>query len=547
MAPESTVQTSHSASTEAPPLTGPSPNLIGRLRSLPARFYAATPGWKTRALLIGISILFYVLWNGLASTRQLWHDELFTFYIATAPSVSRLWQELNLDLNPPLNYLAVRIAVKLLGTSELAVRMPAMLAFLGASICFWIVISRRLGSFYGLLAVLCLWATPFFYYATEARAYGLVLFFFSLALLAWERALEDRRPAWAVPLLAVAVVGMALSHLFVVFYLIPFGLAELFRTWSRRRIDWPVWGALLLPCVIPILFIKIVAHYQQGAISWPFRAGLPRAILFYYKSLSAEAPVYLVCMASAVLLFKRPKHSNIRISAPRWVLYATLLALPVVMNVLLRLIHGGFFDRYSIPTALAFAFLVTLAIARGTNLSEVAAAWCCWILLANMLVFNQVPQRAMAFLRGTHRANISMFTGRPEAYESEMAQLEAIDPDLPLVAASGLTWIEMDRYEPAATVNRLYYLSDRKLALKYANALIFEGFKDDKEYMPLRAHVVPYEEFLAQHKQFLVLGTPDYTEDWLIPALLHEKASLRYLGTFDGPYKDHELFEVTMK
>ncbi len=67
-----------------------------------------------------------------------------------------------------------------------------------------------------------------------------------------------------------------------------------------------------------------------------------------------------------------------------------------------------------------------------------------------------------------------------------------------------------------------------------------------KNYFPIRARVVPYREFLAAHPVFLVLGTPDYPEDWLLRALLAGHADVRYLGEFPELYKDTQLYEVTV-
>jgi hypothetical protein len=129
----------------------------------------------------------------------------------------------------------------------------------------------------------------------------------------------------------------------------------------------------------------------------------------------------------------------------------------------------------------------------------------------------------------------------------ETPPLDRLRPDLPLVAASGLTFLEMDHYESPATVKRLYYLSDRDLALRIAHATIFEGgFVTLNRHFPIRAKVAPYPQFVAEHPQFLVVGTPTYSEDWLIKHLLAIHAKLQYLGDFPIPYKDTEIFEVTM-
>jgi hypothetical protein len=119
-------------------------------------------------------------------------------------------------------------------------------------------------------------------------------------------------------------------------------------------------------------------------------------------------------------------------------------------------------------------------------------------------------------------------------------------PNLPFVAASGLTFFEMDHREPSEMVNRLYYLTDREAALKFAHATIFEGFATIKNWFPVRANVEPYSHFVAKHPYFMVLATPDYPEDWLMRKLAFDGAQFRYFGNVPTGYKDGMLFEVRM-
>src|ERR1022692_4930035 len=58
-------------------------------------------------------------------SKPLWHDELFTYYIAQSPTVGQMWNEIaTLDLNPPLVYLLTRLSFKIFGVSTLAARIP---------------------------------------------------------------------------------------------------------------------------------------------------------------------------------------------------------------------------------------------------------------------------------------------------------------------------------------------------------------------------------------------------------------------------------------
>ena len=174
-----------------------------------------------------IILLLYVAVTLGAVSRHLWFDELFTYWIAQAPSVSELLKQVRIDLHPPLEYLLVRGSLAVFGDSEFATRFPSIVAFLIGSLCLYRFVCKRLTWAYGMLAMLVFWSTPFLSYATEARPYALIVAFFGIAMLAWQRAIAPARRKSSVVVLALAVLGMMLSHFFSLFYIWHFCVAEL--------------------------------------------------------------------------------------------------------------------------------------------------------------------------------------------------------------------------------------------------------------------------------------------------------------------------------
>src|SRR5450755_3005151 len=68
--------------------------------------------------------------NAFAS-HPLDHDELYTFYIAQAPTLRQLLDlTRTIDLHPPLSYLLTRVCFSLFGISAWSCRLPSVLAFL---------------------------------------------------------------------------------------------------------------------------------------------------------------------------------------------------------------------------------------------------------------------------------------------------------------------------------------------------------------------------------------------------------------------------------
>src|SRR6516164_9276208 len=107
--------------------------------------------------------------------RNLWFDELLTYYITKAPSWKQLFELVyRFDLNPmPVDYVLRRLSIAIFGDNEIAVRAPSILAFYITSVMLFLYVRRKVGSGYATLAVLVLWYSPLFRYATEARPYAL--------------------------------------------------------------------------------------------------------------------------------------------------------------------------------------------------------------------------------------------------------------------------------------------------------------------------------------------------------------------------------------
>ncbi len=486
------------------------------------------------------AVLLYFVLTALASFRQLWHDELYTLYIATAHGWPRFWEEMHLDLNPPLEYLLARGSTSLFGQSSYVLRLPSILAFLAGSLCLWQFVRRRLSASYGLLALLTVWASPFFYYATEARPYALLMGFLGLTLLSWEYAVRPGRTILSVCLLALSVTGMMLSHMMAVLYVTPFCFAELARSYRRRRLDIPLWLSLLVPCAIPFIYVHLMSRFEASVFPPVFQASVRRIFESYYGSLRLEALPLLIAFLLALCVSPRPGRLGAQIARPITAadiaLAAGLLAIPALVNVVLMRSHGAYFDRYALPVSFGYGLVIVYILAIRTNVSQFAALLFSGVLLAFVCAFNLGPGLKQSVW--AHRS-----AKAPDVYHRILRRTL---PDLPLVAASGLTFLEMDHYEDPATVGRLFYLTDRQKAIQYANATIFEGLPALTKYFPIRAHVVPFSEFVAKHHRFLVLGTPDYPEDWLIRELLDTRETVQYIGNIVSPYKDAQIYEVTM-
>ncbi|MEU1884953.1 glycosyltransferase family 39 protein [Micromonospora rifamycinica] len=168
----------------------------------------------SRALVWLVPLLATLLVGGYGTGRaQLWRDELATWSAATRPVGDLLRLTRTIDAASGPYYLSVHAWTELAGDSEVALRLPSVLA-MAAAAGLTAVLGRRLfGSAAGLLAGLLFAVLPgTSRYAQEARPYALATLLAVLATVLLVRAL-DRPGRWRWSGYAAAVVGLGLAHL----------------------------------------------------------------------------------------------------------------------------------------------------------------------------------------------------------------------------------------------------------------------------------------------------------------------------------------------
>lgn len=165
---------------------------------------AAPRGARVRYVLLVLLILVLGLAARIANlpAESLDGDEVFTLRAATASSWSETLRIVREDLvHPPLHYLAVRASVMLAGASDLAVRLPSLLAGL-LSIALLCLIGREIEGLRqpALLAGALLAVHDWhIFYSQQARPYALYCMLTYLLLL-WALRLPKRPHCpWQLP------------------------------------------------------------------------------------------------------------------------------------------------------------------------------------------------------------------------------------------------------------------------------------------------------------------------------------------------------------
>jgi hypothetical protein len=167
--------------------------------------------------------------------RGLWVDEAISVRQARLPLGTMLHELESTDVHPPLHHLTLWATVRTLGDSELAVRLPSILAGVAlVPLLFYagsLLYDRRVGWVAALLAVpapLLVW------YAQEARMYALFMLLAVAAICAQVLAVrEGRFRHWLAYTLCTA--ALAWTQYFALLPVVVQQVAFAAIVWSRRH------------------------------------------------------------------------------------------------------------------------------------------------------------------------------------------------------------------------------------------------------------------------------------------------------------------------
>ncbi|HTU79219.1 MAG TPA: glycosyltransferase family 39 protein [Solirubrobacteraceae bacterium] len=323
---------------------------------------ARLPGWWPLAAL---TLLAAALRLSTLDLQSFWYDEAFTPVHVLHPS---LWATLrsvaHSENTPPLWYVIAWADARVLGTGEVALRLPSALAGIATVPVAW-AIGRELADRRAALACALLVAVNplFVWYSQEARAYALFVLMGALAMLCFLRA--EREPTRA-RLTAFALSGALalLSHYFAVFLLIPMALWLLWR----RRTRFAALPAIAVLVLVGLALTPLIAaqggHGTQWIGRWPLRERL-EAIPRYYLTGYSGAPlghgiellVALPILAALALGARRMREPPARSRRP------LLLALAIALcGVLIPIVLVGFGADYLAPRNLVAAMIPASAV-----------------------------------------------------------------------------------------------------------------------------------------------------------------------------------------
>ncbi len=464
--------------------------------------------------LAGFSILYLTVTGLVASRKPLWNDELYTLHLARLPGASEVWAALSTGAEqiPPLFYALTRASLALFGASELALRLPEVIGFWVMSLCLFRFISKRAPALYGFLAMLFPLVTGAYYYAHEARPYGLVLGFGGLALLCWQSATERDGRLLSLVGLALSLAAAVSCHYYAVLVFIPLAFAEAVHSFSPRRLNWAIWAAFSLGAAPLLAFLPLIQGAMGYSATFWSKARWMAIPEFYFFLL---APAALPLMALLVLAALYPATTNAHRQGDKippalmlheMVAVLGLMAIPVVAVTLSVLLTGAFTDRYALPAVIGCG--VIFACAARKLFSDRPA------IAAMLMLALGVFYTGLAAIHLKYAAR-----DRAELARAEQLIRSRGADGLPIVPSDLQMFMALAHYAPPDIASRLVYLADPEASLRHlGHNSVEKGVLDLlKPWFGLK--VEEYDRFMATGQQFLVCGKADHILNWLFSEL----------------------------
>ncbi|WP_412740419.1 glycosyltransferase family 39 protein [Krasilnikovia sp. MM14-A1259] len=304
-----------------------------RIRPLPDRMGIRTrrgvPHWLT---LLGPSVGPGLLMIGIALIQAgrpvLSWDEIATADAATR-TPAQLWHLIHqVDAVFGAYYLFIHYWTALAGTSEIALRLPSILA-MGTAVALTGELGRRyFGPLTGTVAGLLLCLMPnTSRYAAEARPYAFACFFALLALLLLHRAVHQPRPArWIAYGTTVLLLG--LSHVIALTTLAAHLVVIAQHRTRRILIAWGTTVGCALAALTPLLWLGL--HERDTQLFW-VKPLTPGALLGLPGMLLGSVPAGWLLIGLAILAVWQPRRHVTELTVMALVPVAVLATLSVLV------------------------------------------------------------------------------------------------------------------------------------------------------------------------------------------------------------------------
>lgn len=479
--------------------------------------------WPRIALILILVVEFGVLLLR-ARSKLFWYDELITFHISGLQPLSRLQYALSsgADSMSLGYYLVIRLARMLPIDPLIAMRVPSILGYLLSLLGVYWFVTRKLPEVAGLTAVLLMTLSSLRWYATEARAYALLVGLLAVAVALWQRIGERR---FATPVFGASLICAVASYPLAALAIACFAAAELAVIIRERRIRSGVWLAFAIATAPFLASLRTFAHLRDlysahfwARTSWD---ALITASAEYLDLGPRMTPVLVIFCLLAIVRMLRTVPANRGKSRqefvlPDLVLAGACLAYPALLVVVMKTTGSGYTSRYGLPGVLGLIPAI-IYICRSQLTEKIFHR----MTLALALTF--ALQMAHDFV-----ARVSPAKQAEDGRWAELARIAHEQPGLPIVIASSHDFFEASEYGSADLKLRTVNLADKAASYK----LLGSDSADIEDLILTQffpVHFQPAGPFLAGEPRF-VLQSGDQ-EDWLTRYLLDRRYRLSLVAT----------------
>jgi len=248
----------------------------------------------------------------LAAVQPLWFDEAWSLMVAATPDWRALVHETRVDVNAPLYYVLLHAWTTLVGTSNLALRLPGLIAVAASAA---IPLGRRVPglAFESRLALAVMlfawWGVDMF---LGGRAYGLLLALSTLQCLLFAELIDNptthRALAWAV-VSALAI----LTHYYAAIATGVEGLVYLGLCRRQALRSWPAALAFLPAFAWIAWHAPRLLAFANLDVAWHGAVGPAEALALGGFILNPSAPaigLVVAALAGAAFLAVRDREAG---------------------------------------------------------------------------------------------------------------------------------------------------------------------------------------------------------------------------------------------
>ena len=459
---------------------------------------------KVSVVLLVLSAFYFFVTFLCASRKLFWFDELFTLYLSRLPDLPSLWSALKLgvDLNPPLLYLFTRFSDSLFGEGHVATRLPEILGFWVFCLCLFRFVSSRISALAGLISMLFPLVTTAYFYAFEARSYGIVLGFGGVGLLCWQAAIRSRRRVGWLTGFSLALLCATVTHTYAILLLAPFVFSEMVGWLFLKRFDWVVCVAIAFSLSGVLVSIPLWRAAKANIPSSAFPASAAMLASSYQSLLAPAVSVFsavliLICVAkliapSAPRLMNRAGSFELREVA----VVIGFLAMPLFSFLVAKLTGAPFLYRYSISAVIGFACLLGVVSAKRSTVGLGVLVVLIVLFGKNFLKYMQ----SVAFPEPT--TGVALRTVEEEFAHKYAAMAALPNKSVPIALLDDLEFLPIIHYAPANIAPRLVYI------LRPDSDINGQGYIRLQQCCGGRGHVAKLAEFLAIHDAYIVYCNP---------------------------------------